>query len=290
MHIGIGLPTNIPGARPDQVVEWARRAEACGFASVAAIDRLVYDSYEPLISLAAAAAVTDRIKLATTAIVAPCRGNAVLLAKQAASVHQLSRGRLVLGLVPGGRRDDYASSPVAFEARGRQLDVMLQEIKQAWAEETGESPCETPPELVLGGFAPQSFRRAARYGSGWIAGANGLPSFRQGAAAVRAAWRSGGRSGAPRLHAICYFSLGRGAPDRARSYLLDYYSFTGPFADRIADIALTDVAGLRATIEDYRAAGNDELILLPVNPDPEQVDLLAHALRDQPDFTEAAHE
>ena len=67
MDVGIGLPTTIPGASGEQILEWARRAEARGFSSLGTIDRIVYGNYEPLIALAAAAAVTERIRL-TTAI------------------------------------------------------------------------------------------------------------------------------------------------------------------------------------------------------------------------------
>ena len=60
MEVGIGLPSTIPGAGRDQVLEWARRGEARGFSMLATIDRLVYGGHEPLIALAAAAAATER--------------------------------------------------------------------------------------------------------------------------------------------------------------------------------------------------------------------------------------
>src|SRR3954462_14579550 len=107
MEVGIGLPTTIPGVTGPQVLEGARGAEAGAFWSLGTIDRLVYANYEPLIALAAAAAVTARIKLATTILVAPNRANGALLAKQAASIDHLSGGRMVLGVAVGGREDDY---------------------------------------------------------------------------------------------------------------------------------------------------------------------------------------
>ena len=65
MDVGIGLPATIAGVEREQLLDWARRAEARGFSSLGTIDRLVYGNYEPLIALAAAAAVTERIRLAT---------------------------------------------------------------------------------------------------------------------------------------------------------------------------------------------------------------------------------
>jgi hypothetical protein len=84
----------------------ARVAEAAGFGSLGTLDRLVYGNCEALVTLAAAAAVTERVRLVTDILIAPLRQTA-LLAKQAATVDRLSGGRLVLGLAVGGREDDY---------------------------------------------------------------------------------------------------------------------------------------------------------------------------------------
>ncbi|MBA2272640.1 MAG: LLM class flavin-dependent oxidoreductase, partial [Actinobacteria bacterium] len=92
MKIAIGLPNPIPGTPGRLLIDWARRAEERGFSSLATIDRIAYPSYESLISLAAAAGVTERIGLITNVLLGPTR-NPVLLAKEAASVHQISDGR-----------------------------------------------------------------------------------------------------------------------------------------------------------------------------------------------------
>jgi alkanesulfonate monooxygenase SsuD/methylene tetrahydromethanopterin reductase-like flavin-dependent oxidoreductase (luciferase family) len=76
MKIGIGLPTTVPGAQAGDLIEWARRADAAGFSSLGTIDRIVYPNHESLVALGAAAAVTERIELATSIVILPSRVSA----------------------------------------------------------------------------------------------------------------------------------------------------------------------------------------------------------------------
>src|SRR5919198_1765945 len=179
MEIGIGLPTAVPGVGRAGIVEWARRAEAAGFASLGTIDRIVYDNYESLIALAAAAAVTERIRLTTDIMIAPLRRNTALLAKQAATLDHLSGGRLELGLAPGGRQDDYEISGVDFHRRGRIFDAQLEELDRMWRGEggVGPPPAHGRPSLLIGGTSPAAFRRVARHGDGWTSGGGGVEGF-----------------------------------------------------------------------------------------------------------------
>lgn len=96
MERAIGLPATIPGTAGATVVRWARLAEERGFSSLGIIDRLCYPNQEALMALAAAAAVTERVRLMPTVLVAPLRDPA-LLAKQVATLDVLSGGRVVLG-------------------------------------------------------------------------------------------------------------------------------------------------------------------------------------------------
>ena len=285
MEVGIGLPTTIPGVTGEQVLEWARRAEAREFSSLGTIDRIVYANYEPLIALAGAAAVTERIRLATSILIAPYRANAALLAKQAATLDHLSGGRLVLGLAVGGREDDYAVSGVDFHSRGKRFDEMLAEIERLWAGEpveggeiVGPRPPRGRPTVVIGGTVDAAFERAARYGDGWIMGGGTPDGFKQGAERLQAAWQAAGREGKPRGMALAYYALGDDAQEAASSYLRDYYAFLGEYAGMIADGAATDADTVKGYVQGFAAAGCDELILFPCNPDPGQVDLLADAL------------
>lgn len=146
MRIGIGLPNPVPNTDGATLVEWARRSEGAGFSSLATIDRIVYPSYDSLISLAAAAAVTDLIGLMTNILIAPAR-HEVLLAKEAASVDRVSGGRLTLGLAAGGRRDDFEAVDENFESRGTRFEQQLEVMQKVWRDEqlsdTGQAsvPC-----------------------------------------------------------------------------------------------------------------------------------------------------
>ena len=86
MEIAIGLPNAVPNTTGEQLTEWARRADKAGFSSLGTIDRITYPNHEPLIALAAAGAVTERIRLATTIMIVPVRENATYLAEQTASL------------------------------------------------------------------------------------------------------------------------------------------------------------------------------------------------------------
>src|SRR5918997_3595141 len=118
MDVGIGIPNSVRGTTGPQLLEWARRAEAAGFSTLASIGRVAYPSYEELTVFAAAGAVTERIGFLSNVLIAPARSTAEL-AKQAATVQQITGGRLTLGIGIGWREDDYELTGRDFSARGR---------------------------------------------------------------------------------------------------------------------------------------------------------------------------
>jgi alkanesulfonate monooxygenase SsuD/methylene tetrahydromethanopterin reductase-like flavin-dependent oxidoreductase (luciferase family) len=278
MDVAIGMPNAVPGTTGEQLVEWARRADARGFSSLGTIDRIVYENYEPLTTLAAAAAVTERIGLSTSVLLGPLRVNATELAKQALSLHALSGGRFTLGIGLGGRDDDYEASGVELTGRGRRLDAMLERIKEVWDGDVVGPTIAGPPGLVVGGHADASFARAARFADGWIAAGSGAEQFAAGAEKAKAAWVEAGRDDSPRLLALAYFSLGDRAGEDASAYLNDYYAWLGEeVAGYIVSGAAKDAETVKEYLETYGAAGCDELIFCPSSGDPSQVNLLADA-------------
>src|ERR1700674_5270202 len=130
VSIGIALP-NLPGVTPTLIPEFARRIEAGGFNAIWALDRLVYENPDPLTALAACAAVTSRVRLGTSILLAPLHAP-VLLAKQLATLDLLSNGRMTVGVGIGGRPDDFTGVGVPFAARGARTREAIQIMKQVW--------------------------------------------------------------------------------------------------------------------------------------------------------------
>ena len=286
MDIGIGLPNTVPGTEGRTLVDWARHAEEAGFSTLGTIGRLVFPNYEELVALSAAAAVTSRIRLTTSVLLAPLYTNSALLAKQAASLDRLSGGRLVLGLGLGGRDDDFAASGVNTHHRGRRLEEQVALMRRVWSGEEfgyaggiGPEPARPGgPEIILGGTTEASFRRAARIADGWIMGGGTPDMFAQAAAGVDQAWQDTGRPGRPRKLTLAYFGLGPEARSQAEGYLLHYYGWLGEIANMIAGGAAVSPEMVKSYVAAFEASGCDEIIWVPTASRLDQVSLLAEAI------------
>ena len=278
MDVGIGLPATIPGVEREQLLEWARRAEDAGFSTLGTLDRVVYPNYEPLIALAAAAAVTERIRLTTDILLLPMRESAAVVAKQAATLHHFSNGRLVLGLAVGLREDDYQAAGSDFGDRGKRFEQMLERMESVWQDGEIGPPLETPPAILIGGQSDTAFERAARYGAGWTMGGGTPDQLAEGKQKLEAAWKEAGRDGEPRVVALAYYALGDNAEEAARKDLEHYYAWLGEeTAGQIVGSAATDADTVKGYQQAFEQAGCDELIWFPTDPDPDQVGLLAEA-------------
>ena len=284
MKVGIGLPANIPGAKADLVLEWAKSADAGPFSSLGIIDRVVYPNWEPMIALAGAAAVTQRIRLMTSVLIAPVR-DAALLAKQAASLDALSDGRFTLGLGVGRREDDYLAVTGNYKRRGRRFEEQLAEIKKIW---TGEGPRkgvsavgpqpvqEGGPELLIGGFAPAAIARAGRWADGYLGGGGDPEAAKSLYRSVEDAWKAAGRSQRPRLVATSGFALGTDAAERGAAQARHYNQFLGAeMAERAASGVLTSPEQVSNVIQAFSDIGADEMLFLPQVHDLDQLDRLA---------------
>jgi probable F420-dependent oxidoreductase len=139
---------------------------------------------EPLVTLSAMAAVTSRIGLGTGVLVLPQRQPA-LVAKQVATLDDLSCGRVRLGVGGGWQESEYESLGVPFGERGRRIDEAIQLLRLYWTEPSvtfrghyyqAEAMAMDPkpvqaggPPIWLGGDSEASLRRVGRLGDGWMA-------------------------------------------------------------------------------------------------------------------------
>lgn len=274
MHVGIGLPNTID-ADGETLLSWARRADDGPFSSIGVFDRLVYESTDPLTTLATCAGVTEDVRLATSIVAGPLRNDA-LLAKRAATVDQLSNGRLTLGLALGARREDYEAAGASYDDRGKRFSRQLSRLREIWDDDAfGPDPVQDGgPQLLVGGDSDPTFQRVGRYGDGYIHGGGPPRAFERKAQQARAAWAESGRPDDADLWGHGYVALGEEAAERGREYLLDYYAFTGPFAETIADSLLTTPQEVLSFVRGYADAGCDELLLFPTVADGDQYEKL----------------
>ena len=283
MEVGIGLPNASRGVTAQELIDFGRAAEREGFPSLGALDRVVFHSYEPLVTFAAIAAVTERIRLTTAVLLAPLRSTPVL-AKQAAAVHNLSGGRLVLGMGLGARDDDYHASDIEMGPKGKRFSEQLDELRRLWGGEerghagaVGPAPEGGQPQVLVGGGVEASFKRAARYGDGWIMGGGTPDAFAEARGKVLEAWEAEGREGRPRLAALAYYSLGARSKEGVDA-IRDYYDWLGEYAEQIAGSVATDADTVRQYVSAYEEAGCDELLLFAGTGDEDQVTELRQAL------------
>ena len=278
MNIGVGLPTSTSGISGELLLEWAKRADAGPFSSLGVVDRVAYQNYEPFTALAAAAAVTRRVRLATMVVIAPLR-NTAILAKQAASLDALSDGRLTLGLAVGARGEDYQAAGIDSRGRGRRFGEQLEAIRDIWEEgKIGPTPTAPGPRLLVGGSSGEALARMARYADGYMHGGGPPRAFAGAAGKAATAWSDLGRPGRPVLWGMGYFALGDGTADAGAEYLRHYYAFTGPFAEKIAAGNLTSPGAIADFIRGYEDAGCDELVLFPTVSSVDQIERLAEVI------------
>jgi alkanesulfonate monooxygenase SsuD/methylene tetrahydromethanopterin reductase-like flavin-dependent oxidoreductase (luciferase family) len=287
LRVGIGLPNaNLGEPTGALLLDLIRRAEDVGLAFVSVRDRHAYQSYEPLTLLAVAAGLTTRIDLVTNIVLAASR-QPVLLAKEAATIHELSNGRLILGLGVGERADDFEIVGSNFADRGRRFDETLETLHRVWAGEdlVGSGRAAVPEVFVgrtvpvmIGGTVERNIERTVKWGIGWTM--SRLPTmYTDFIAKLRTAWHDAGRPGEPRLGAVLTYGLGPDGDDAVRAHFADYLGYTGRDGEfwranpRSAD-------AVRETLIAYREAGITDLQMKPAILELGQVDELANIVED----------
>ena len=220
MRIGVSLPTckeglnlPLPFCEPDELLELFVHAERCGYDSAWGNDHITAPAYvredyddpprffEPLIVFAAASAVTTRLRLGTAVLVLPMR-DPVYLAKQLATLDQMSAGRVIAGVGTGAYREEFERSRPRLKGghRAAMLDEAVGLLTQLLSGEPTThdgkyyavdglemhpTPVQDPLPIYIGGNSANVIERAARVGQGWLPGALPVPQLRAGTERIR---------------------------------------------------------------------------------------------------------
>ena len=143
MQLGIHLPHAGEQATPALIRRHAIRAEALGFDDVWVSEHIIVPRkefprsplfYDPVVTLSYVAAVTERVRLGTTVLVLPMR-HPLPLAKELATLHNLSDGRLILGAGVGWLEPEFAALGVPFKERGRRMDEGIAMMRAVWTQD-----------------------------------------------------------------------------------------------------------------------------------------------------------
>ena len=294
VRLGVSLPHRSPDALPAATVRAAaQRAEALGFADLWVTENTLDHvfSFDPVVVLTWAAAVTTRIRLGASVVVLPVR-HPVHLAHQWASLDYLSGGRAILGLGLG-RDHQYAQFEVPTEHRVRRFVEGVALIRALWSGRevdyrgtifrcAGEPMLPQPVQqpslpIWLGVGHPNALRRAARIADGWMgSGGSTTTAFAQAVPMLRAALEQAGRDPATYPISKRVFIAVDERPEAARAELDRWFTIV------YHNPAGTDAAGIHGTpeqvaerLEQFVPMGANHLLLNPVSRHLEQLEALA---------------
>jgi alkanesulfonate monooxygenase SsuD/methylene tetrahydromethanopterin reductase-like flavin-dependent oxidoreductase (luciferase family) len=282
VDVGVALPNMAGGWTRSSWFDWCRIVDEGPFRSVSCGERITFRNVEMLTSLAAAAVLTDRVRVMVNLAVAPWHATA-LLAKQLATIDVMSAGRLDVGLGVGARGQDFEAMGASMQHRHARLDEQVAELRRLWAGESavagapplGPAPVQAGgPPLYAGALGPKAMARAARWAVGISSFSLNLDvaEIRHAIDLARGAWETAGRPERPRFAVACFFALGDdAAPSTLAEFSRAYFEvFGAPFADAMAELAvLSSPAALVDALTQVASETEvDEVILVPATVDP----------------------
>lgn len=185
MHFGVILPNFGRDSSPDTIRRFAESAEELGFDSVWTTEHIIVGReavarfgrvYDPLVTLAWIAGWTQGIGLGTSIVLVPLH-NPMHLAKEVATLQELSGGRFTLGVGMGWHRDEFDFMGIGFRGRGRRADEAIRLMRAIWDgagdfdgdywsfhDATAEPHPSPRPEIWVGGSSERAIRRARELG------------------------------------------------------------------------------------------------------------------------------
>lgn len=272
-QIGVTIPNNWGVADPQQVLALGPEAEQMGYDSIWVMDHLFNTGYirerlgdrpyyHPMAMLSYMSATTSRVTLGTSVLVLPYH-NPVELAKYAATLDQMSGGRVTLGVGVGAMTEEFDALGIPMSQRGSLTNECINLMRELWASTKPEyhsrnwnfsdlyfspKPAQASVPLWVGGSSPGALRRTARLGDGWHPTGLSPEDFAIGRAEIHSLARAAGRN----------------SDDIAMSTRVEVEVHGGPSSQRAASRARLpgdDTGALRAGLEAFSEAGVEHFIL-----------------------------
>lgn len=298
MRLQVGFMTT-PGLPPAEITDLARMVEQRGFDFLACGEHIFFNvaTVNAFVALSAAAAVTERLRLLSATAIAPLYPIG-LLAKMAATLDQISRGRFDLGIGLGGEFPaEFAACGVSTSVRGAKTDELLETSTRLFAGEelvydgrfarfVGERldplPAQAPDlPIWVGGRQDVAARRAGRYGSYWMPYMVTPEQLERSLTTARAAAAEHGRgAGAVRGALFAWTATGAVGPSARESAAAALARIYGQDFTRMLDryVPTGTPAEVVARLGQYIACGADAILISPAcEPGrlPEQLELFA---------------
>jgi alkanesulfonate monooxygenase SsuD/methylene tetrahydromethanopterin reductase-like flavin-dependent oxidoreductase (luciferase family) len=274
----------------DRLLAWCRAADDGPFSSLSCGERITGPTVEMATSLAAAAAVTERVRIVPSLYVLPMH-SAVKAAKEIATLDVISGGRVTVTVGVGGRPGDYQAVGAPFAKRHQRMDDQVAEMRRIWSgappaqglDPVGPRPVQQGgPPIHAGVFGPKATRRAAAWADGvYLWSGNGVASeIERLLRLVDLAWEEAGRDEPPRRVAGFWYSLAPDAPQKLRDYVYRYLAVLGDgFAKPMSEGADRSHAdAISESLDAMEALGCDECFLVPATAELAEVERAAELL------------
>ena len=274
----------------DVMLDWFRRVDEGPFSTISCGERMVGPSVDMMATLGAAAAVTQRVRIAPTLYVLPMHP-AIKVAKHAATLDVISGGRTTITVGIGGRLHDYRCMEKEPVRRYARMDEQVAQIRRIWEGELpfeGTEPVGPPPvqpggpPILAGVTGPKGIERAAKWADGiysWSSNGVGAEIEKQ-RDLVTASWQSAGRNSAPQRVAGFWYSLAPDADARLKAYVYKYIKVIGePAAKYMASIVdRSNPDAVRASLDAYEALGIEECWLNSATAEIAEIDGLLEVI------------
>jgi alkanesulfonate monooxygenase SsuD/methylene tetrahydromethanopterin reductase-like flavin-dependent oxidoreductase (luciferase family) len=292
MKLGMNLPIMVPGLTRDLIIDWCSRIDKGPYSSLGIGERINFPNPEAIVTMAAAATVTQRVELIFSVLALPIH-RPVVLAKQIATLDMLSAGRITVGVGVGGREEDYAAAGADFNIkRNSRMEEYVALMRRVWAGETVVEGALRPvepyplqtggPSILAGAIFPKSLVRSAQWADGLTDFSFGpsLEEIEEKVKLARKAWQDAGRDKPPRFIASFWYALGDDARNQLDTYLNRYFNFLGPELSAliIPTVVTTSAKQLQEIKQALTDMGIDEMIVTPTTSDPDDVDRIADIL------------